>query len=148
MDPPGKLFPHYGHPVFPASSLSLPPLPQKPLTPEQLSVDVDVFAKHRCDQCEYSTDKKDRLRRHVLTVHAKEKAFHCTQCEYSSARKDKVQRHMATVHTSEKPFKCNFCGHATNRKDKIKVHVESVHLKKVKTNAREAAAYFTVVTSL
>ena len=103
-----------------------PPAPSNNTSQSSLS---DYDLSNQCAECDYYSDKKDRMRRHVKTVHLREKPFSCQLCPYSGARKDKLKRHMETVHSDEKPFKCDFCNHVTNRKDKIKVHVESVHLK-------------------
>ena len=46
---------------------------------------------------------------------------------FSFGRKDKLKRHMDTVHSDAKPFKCDFCSTSFNRRDKLKQHVSSIH---------------------
>ncbi len=83
----------------------------------------------QCQYCDYYCDKKDRMRRHIRTVHLESKPFSCSLCPYKACRKDKIKRHMDTVHSEEKPFECEYCESTYNRKDKLKLHVEYVHLK-------------------
>ena len=116
------------------------PLPQSHLAPDLLktedennletaAVGTDMSNWVKCEFCEFRAPKKDRLARHVRSVHYKEKPYGCTICDASFGRKDKMKRHMATVHSRERPFKCDFCSHSSGRKDKIKEHIQSVHLK-------------------
>ena len=82
----------------------------------------------KCELCEYTCDKRDRMRRHVRSVHYPGyKPYSCTICAFSTGRKDKLKRHMDCVHCDEKPYKCEFCSHTSGRKDKIKDHIQSVH---------------------
>ena len=90
---------------------------------------TDMSSWSKCEFCEYKCAKKDRLSRHVRTVHFKDKPYGCLVCDACFGRKDKMKRHMATVHSQERPFKCPYCPHSSGRKDKIKEHVQSVHLK-------------------
>jgi transcription elongation factor Elf1 len=94
------------------------------------AIDLDTFAvSDQCGFCDYFSDKKDRMRRHIRTVHLREKPFHCDLCPLAFGRKDKLKRHVDTVHSVDKPFKCDFCAHASGRRDKLKYHVETAHLR-------------------
>ncbi|QQP42434.1 Uncharacterized protein FKW44_017102 [Caligus rogercresseyi] len=96
--------------------------------PEELLVG-DSSGSLKCEYCPYRVSKKDRMRRHVNTVHYKERPFRCHLCDSTFGRKDKIKRHLETVHSAERPYKCEFCAHTSGRKDKIKEHVQSVHFK-------------------
>ena len=51
----------------------------------------------------------------------------CDYCPLAFGRKDKVKRHVSTVHLGERPYRCNFCTHKTSRKDKMRIHLQQVH---------------------
>ena len=40
----------------------------------------------KCDDCDYRTVTKDRLKRHMMK-HTGERPYKCDQCKYSAARK-------------------------------------------------------------
>jgi len=62
---------------------------------------------YKCDQCGYSTSKKNNLTKHLFT-HEEEKPYKCEQCDYSAAQKIQLTRHK-WIHSGEKPYKCDQC---------------------------------------
>ena len=57
-----------------------------------------------CNKCEYTCDKKMRLRFHIEAVHIKVKRFKCSACSYASFQGHAVQRHAKEKHKDETPF--------------------------------------------
>ena len=53
---------------------------------------------HKCDLCNKGFSSKDRLRRHVTTVHEKLKNYKCTYCETAYGQKGDLNRHIRKVH--------------------------------------------------
>ena len=62
--------------------------------------------KFRCDRCEYEATRSDNLKRHVRSVHAKEKDFKCELCEYAARQPSDLKRHVLAVHDKMKKFTC------------------------------------------
>lgn len=94
---------------------------------EDVKLDTLFAVKDKCEFCDYVCDKRDRMRRHVRSMHYNYKPFACDQCPFTTGRKDKLKRHTECVHCDVKPYKCEFCTHRSGRKDKIKEHEQSVH---------------------
>jgi len=126
---------------------------------EDVKLDTLFAVKDKCEFCDYVCDKRDRMRRHVRSMHYNYKPFACDQCPFTTGRKDKLKRHMECVHCDVKPYKCEFCTHRSGRKDKIKEHEQSVHYgikarpkkkykKKTKAEKDNAAAAAQVVHAL
>jgi hypothetical protein len=55
--------------------------------------------------------------------------FHCEQCEYSSLRKDRLRQHIRSKHL-EKNIKCDQCNFVTDRNHNMKKHVNTMHVVK------------------
>ena len=53
--------------------------------------------------------------------------FHCEQCEYSSPRKDILRQHIRSKHM-EKNVKCDQCDFVTDRNSALKKHVNAMHV--------------------
>ncbi|TRY70134.1 hypothetical protein TCAL_07352 [Tigriopus californicus] len=81
----------------------------------------------QCAYCSYITDRKDRMRRHIRTVHYKDKPFQCAFCPHTFGRKDKMKRHEMTVHHAHKPIQCPQCNMTFARKDKMLTHMNRSH---------------------
>ncbi|CAL1545332.1 unnamed protein product, partial [Lymnaea stagnalis] len=105
----------------------------------------------QCPQCRYLTDRKNNLKRHVITMHQvsakmleccgvafQSKAslrdhnavFHrggyrCQICSRNFCRKALLRRHL-TVHSGQKDFFCDLCGYATSHKSNLERH-QKVH---------------------
>ncbi|XP_067670635.1 zinc finger protein 708-like [Haliotis asinina] len=116
----------------------------------------------KCPQCLYFTDRKNNLKRHIVTMHQEcsktleccgvmfhSKAalrdhvglFHrggyrCQICSRNFCRKALLRRHL-TVHSGRKDFSCDLCGYATSHKSNLERH-QKVHLRRpVCTSTRE-----------
>lgn len=107
----------------------------------------------RCPQCRYLTDRRNNLKRHVLTMHQtcsklleccgvffntkaslREHAmiFHyngytCHFCGRRFCRKALLKRHLS-VHSGQKDFTCAVCDYATSHKSNLERH-RKVHLR-------------------
>ncbi|KAK6962238.1 zinc finger protein Gfi-1b [Biomphalaria glabrata] len=100
-----------------------------------------------CPQCRYTTDRRNNLKRHMLTMHQtsakmleccgilfntkaslREHAmiFHyhgytCYFCGRRFCRKALLKRHLS-VHNGQKDFVCNVCDYATSHKSNLERH--------------------------
>ena len=102
---------------------------------------------YNCQHCKYVTDRKNNLKRHVVTMHDtcpkvleccdhifKNKAslrehvlschkngYDCRICGRNFCRKALLKRHV-TVHSGQKDYICNVCGYATSHKSNLDRH--------------------------
>merc|ERR1712150_43159 len=52
----------------------------------------------KCDDCTYSTSRKDSLRKHINTVHKKERNFTCKVCNFAFTQSSSLNKHMRVKH--------------------------------------------------
>ena len=57
----------------------------------------ETFQRLKCDQCTYSTDRKDSLQKHIEGLHDNV-GFPCYICEYQATRKQYLANHLQRVH--------------------------------------------------
>lgn len=88
---------------------------------------VKITHKCDYDFCEYETTRVFQLQVHVKGKHQNERPFSCPNCEKTFKQKDKVERHIKSVHLQTKSFICD-CGKSFNRKDDMVRHNNVVHL--------------------
>ena len=100
-----------------------------------------------CPQCRYTTDRRNNLKRHMLTMHQtcpklleccgilfstkaslREHAmifhyhgYHCFYCGRRFCRKALLKRHLS-VHSGQKDFTCAICDYATSHKSNLERH--------------------------
>ena len=146
--------PHFEVPVvnrFRHSDSSASPLAIECQRPEVNS--PELKKSFSCPQCKYTTDRKNNLKRHVITMHfdcdrtleccgstfrSKAKlrehvllfhkdGYRCLICHRTFCRKALLRRHMA-VHSGRKDFICDLCDYATSHKSNLERH-QKVHLK-------------------
>ncbi|XP_049268410.1 protein glass-like [Rhipicephalus sanguineus] len=77
--------------------------------------------RHRCDFCDYETDRLGSLKGHVR-VHTGERPFHCHMCPQRFSLNSTLKKHLRT-HTGERPFKCHLCSETFVRKHRLDTHL-------------------------
>ena len=79
-----------------------------------------------CEECGSKFSSKNKLTRHVKSVHFLVK-FHCYQCGKQFSRNDELLRHKTTIHKNGNPveFKCEVCSSIFPRKDNYDRHKAS-----------------------
>lgn len=124
---------------------------------------------YSCSDCQYVTDRKNNLKRHIVTMHERctkvleccEKVFankallrehvrschshgyDCKVCGRTFCRKALLKRHI-TVHSGQKDFVCGLCGYATSHKSNLDRHKRRhlpKHLRKPPYFTEMATAY-------
>ena len=88
--------------------------------------------KYSCDVCEFRTNYRSSLLRHVNSTHGKIKRgksiFTCSatrRCKYKTTNSNQLRRHMATVH--DKVYSCQHCEFKTNNKKILEKHKIQQH---------------------
>ncbi|WAR17456.1 ZN182-like protein [Mya arenaria] len=93
-----------------------------------------------CTLCDKPMQSPSHLVRH-MRIHTGEKPFKCEYCDYSSSRKDHLRRHYLNTSKCmklmrevppEKPFECEICGYKSSRKDYIRIHQNTKKCKKMR----------------
>ncbi len=125
---------------------------------------MNKHKQHKCNVCEYSTDHKSDLIKHLLR-HTRDtrcrdvryaigtrkipaqpnqanRPFKCDVCAYSSDYNCNLARHLLT-HTGEKPFTCGICTYAARDISTLYSHVRNKHhaMKCFKCSVCEKAFY-------
>ncbi len=79
--------------------------------------------RHECSECEYSSNDKKTLKRHVMRKHTLERPYKCTfcNCNYSAVFQKELKAHMNT-HTLEITFTCDICGYKCNHRHTMYMH--------------------------
>ncbi|KAL7634343.1 UNVERIFIED_CONTAM: hypothetical protein RMT77_014720 [Armadillidium vulgare] len=84
-----------------------------------LPTHIDPVSTYYCSECEYFTRRKDNLKIHFLNHY--EGQFKCFECSYETSDKRTLNRHIL-IHLEKKLFKCSFCDFRTNYKTHLKTH--------------------------
>jgi len=80
---------------------------------------------YECKECGKRFGMKNNMRKHLKSVHSKEKNFKCTTCGIKYFEKTNLTKHIRTVHDQ---IKCEQCGKSFGYADGRKKHMEAVHL--------------------
>ena len=91
---------------------------------------------YKCEQCNFETNQKGSLKKHLTTHIQKEKPVNtCLLCNKTFAKKKYLKSHLKThttskEETSKKEFKCILCAKSFANQQNLNRHTKSVHLRK------------------
>ncbi|XP_033231830.1 zinc finger protein 99-like [Belonocnema kinseyi] len=100
------------------------------LTRHKILVHAVDKPEFNCDFCEYKSNAKYNLVRHVTSCHsqASKSSYKCKECARTYNWPTHLARHIRLVHATVKPnFFCDFCGYKFNRKCTLVKHMTSRH---------------------
>ena len=98
--------------------------------------DKNRVREHACGECEYAAFEKNKLRRHIESVHRKissykklKKGNHvCEDCGHTFSLNATLQQHRLAVHLVEgKKFECDQCPYRAALKSYLREHKISAH---------------------
>ena len=83
----------------------------------------------RCVHCEYSTNFKSNLRKHIRIMHKREKKHLCDLCNLRFEFPNELKNHCEKVHEEIKDYKfsCDFCVKVFKYKSQLTTHKEYNH---------------------
>ena len=79
---------------------------------------------YNCEHCEYSTNRRDGLTRHMKVHWGKEKKYECDQCDYSTDTKGHLKEHLKS-HSPK--FQCKTCGIRFRKEGTLRAHILKKH---------------------
>lgn len=103
----------------------------KKQAPETIKTEISVQSKpfYQCSSCNFSTKRKDLLRRHVAKHLLPESYLVCPMCKFAESSVHSFATHMIS-HESRLKLQCCFCEHIFKKPKELKRHLEkhrSVH---------------------
>ena len=81
--------------------------------------------RHRCNNCEFTCDKKSEMLRHKLDCHigGMKKEHRCSQCnEFRTVVRFALHEHLAAEHGITNPFQCKTCGFSAKTRRIVAIH--------------------------
>ena len=81
--------------------------------------------KHTCNQCQYETQQRSLLKRHIQSMHEGLR-YNCNQCNYTGKSKDVLKIHNKSKHLGIK-YPCIQCQYIARQKNSLKKHIQSKH---------------------
>ena len=95
---------------------------KKPLNQSQRS-------EHECVICGKHFGRKQELKRHIYTVHEKQRNYKCENCGNAFQTEYNLRVHVESIHEEIRNYKCDDCGKAFHKKSNMKSHIETMHQK-------------------
>lgn len=101
----------------------------------------------KCDfiNCEYQSNRPDKVRLHKQTIHQGIK-FPCNHCEYKACSPCDLRKHVRGRHEGIR-YKCDKCDHISFDKSTLKKHVLAIH-EGVRFSCDQCERSFTLKSSL
>ena len=94
----------------------------------------------KCPHCEAILAKVN-LKRHIRTVHDKQKDHKCDLCGKEYFAKKRLNEHIKRDHDKIRDEKCNQCGKFFYTKELLKSHVRNIHSKDQNQKVHEEVKY-------
>ena len=91
----------------------------------QMKIENETISQYQCKKCDKSFSSGGCLRQHSR-IHEGKK-YDCFFCGKKFGSKQKVDKHISSVHEGKKPYLCSQCGLSYADKFNLKIHIERVH---------------------
>ena len=102
-------------------------LPENPSVSKQKSLKC-TKRRYECDECEYSTNDKKTLKRHVIRKHTGNLPYKCehSDCNFCAMKPSGLREHMK-IHAKRQEHECDMCDYRTNLKSSLSQHKKKKH---------------------
>merc|ERR1711894_519609 len=70
---------------------------------------------------------RDKVKRHVKSVHLKIKDYSCELCSFETAQMSHLNYHLKAMHDKGKKVQCQSCTFQSDDKLKLQEHIKAVH---------------------
>lgn len=98
------------------------------------------------EKCDYSTNQKYLLQRHVKIVHDKTRPFKCSKCEMSFGQKAHLSSNHRSIHYEIRSFNCDYCSHSASEKDNPLIKDLNEDLNVIEPSTKKDLTLFDVPT--
>lgn len=103
---------------------------KKATSPEQFQLDTPKINQKvfNCDLCNFATNRKKNLERHILAVHLKSYNFSCSfdKCNRQYTTKAGLNLHFIRDHDESSPFECEKCNRKFSCASFLKHHLQGL----------------------
>ena len=109
--------------------------PSKPYTPKKLKLPANLHPKgstgpslksNLCQECGQSFSSKNKMERHIKTIHEDIKDFTCEYCRKELTSSHGLKSHIESIHMGIK-HKCPHCENDYSTQQALKKHVQTTH---------------------
>lgn len=118
---------------------------QTDLTRHQSKHNSDKMVKCDFEQCQYQSNRPDKVKLHKQTIHQGIK-FPCNHCEYKAMSPCDLRKHVRGRHEGIR-YTCDRCDHISFDKSTLKKHVLAIH-EGVRFSCDQCERSFTLKSSL
>ena len=87
---------------------------------------ISKFKLQNCNECEYSTPRRQQLKHHIETNHEGIR-YPCDVCNHQSRSVMNLRDHQASMHKINPRFRCKLCDFCTNHTNHKREHVRRRH---------------------
>eukprot|EP00184_Porphyridium_aerugineum_P007365 CAMPEP_0184706852 /NCGR_PEP_ID=MMETSP0313-20130426/36975_1 /TAXON_ID=2792 /ORGANISM="Porphyridium aerugineum, Strain SAG 1380-2" /LENGTH=780 /DNA_ID=CAMNT_0027168419 /DNA_START=711 /DNA_END=3053 /DNA_ORIENTATION=- len=90
-------------------------------------LDREKWTGGSCKICSQPFSRKHDLKRHIKTIHLRERSFKCNSCESKFKRRQHLESHVKTVHEKSSSFVCDRCGKVFTADSTRRRHLRTIH---------------------
>ena len=90
-----------------------------------------------CDQCDFTSKRKNHLRSHKLIKHEGVR-YDCDRCEFRATTRSILRQHIQSIHEGIR-YQCDLCTFSSTKKREVRVHKESIHDIKPEKDAQRSS---------
>ena len=96
-------------------------------TSENLVNIVHKRQNHHCEECDFTSNSQETLKKHITSAHNKENIFSCKHCNFTPTTKRNLTNHMKTKHPNIPDYQCQECKQLYLSEENLNGHIKSVH---------------------
>ena len=103
-------------------------LPSNSVPERSVVTEKDFLGLYSCEVCAATFGARDKLTRHLNTVHSDSRPYSCIVCYKTFKLSYQYNRHMKVTHPQIKSwYQCDQCDYSCDQKSKLNDHVKQIH---------------------